>query len=69
MTPPKLLSFALTCEEVFKLNRFPFEQTCNGGGLDKYGYAINNAEVWRANDYCQQSCADAGFNYADPPCC
>ena len=37
---------------------FPFKVTCT-----------NNAGGWQANTYCQQSCADAGFNYADPPCC
>ena len=37
---------------------FPFKNACTGA-----------VGVWQANDYCQQSCADAGFNYADPPCC
>ena len=37
---------------------FPFKDLCTGA-----------RGVWQAKDYCQQSCADAGFNYADPPCC
>ena len=24
---------------------------------------------WQASVYCQQTCADLGHNYADPPCC
>ena len=45
-----------------RLFLFPFKATCSGT-------TSRNTGLWQAKNYCQQSCADAGFNYADHPCC
>ena len=38
-----------------------FDRLCDGETL--------NNQNWPVSVTCQQSCADAGHNYADPPCC
>ena len=40
---------------------FPFIRLCDGDYL--------NSQNWPVSVTCEQSCADAGHNYADPPCC
>ena len=39
------------------------EKACRGENRN-----VNTVD-WRASVYCQQTCADLGHNYADPPCC
>jgi hypothetical protein len=41
--------------------RMLFGRLCDG--------EILNSNNWPASVTCQQSCADVGHNYADPPCC
>ena len=47
-----------TCKAARDSYVLPFEALCNG-----------DMGFFHQNTICQQSCADMGFNYADPPCC
>ena len=64
--PPPLLpgkrfgEVGLTCKNASESFGFPFQKTCDGSANDNF---------WLNNSYCQQSCANAGFNFANPPCC
>ena len=49
----------LTCEAASAgPNNYPFAHLCKG-----------DIGTYITEQTCQQSCADAGYNYADPPCC
>jgi hypothetical protein len=48
-------SWGLSCAVMEQTTNFPFGEGC-GAGLASSGW-------------CQQTCADLGHNYADPPCC
>ena len=49
----------LSCEAaIAEPERYPFARLCKG--------EVGN---YISGETCQQSCANAGHNYADPPCC